>query len=534
MTGGRGRGRTGRAGEPAGRPARARPGGRVPAALSLRAGAALAALAALGGCRGEPEPTAVSEPPPTLEDAREAVTAPRAGRIGLRARVAYDDLEAIAREALPERRPERGSKRLCKRVLGMSVCGTARWDVVLARTGAPVLAADGDERVAVTLPLRVDGTVGVDGRVARALGLRTLELHGAVRVTARLALDLDDRWCPRVSLALDHLWTERPALDWAAGIDIDLTERLDAVIDDELERLPARLDEAIDCERFRARLGDYWRAHHLPLSIPGGADAWLDVVPTGFAFSGVRAERDALGVGFVLEATSVVQAAPGPDERPPLPPLARVAYAPGRTSVDLLIRADYARLDALAIPALVGRTFASDTLAGRTSVDVTSVVFSGNPDGVTVALGFVAELPATRRPTTGVLYLTARPVVDAALERVTLADVRLSRVVDDRLWRLVGQVFEEQIVRVIERRAVLELGERTAALERAIVEQLADPARTGGLVVRASDVEVGLVSLAAERAGLAAVARLEATLDVDVPLAVLERPLAPRGEDERP
>ena len=185
----------------------------------------------------------------------------------------------------------------------------------------------------------------------------------------------------------------------------------------------------------------------------------------------------------------------------------------------------WAQLDALASPALLGRTFRSDGVAGAVAVEVTSIAFSGTRAGVGVTLGFTADLPATRRPTRGVLYLDARPVVDREAERVTLADIRLSRVLDNRLWGLIGDVFEGPVIAAIERAAVVDLGERTAALEARLVAQLTDPERTGGLAVEARDVDVRLLSLFAERDALAAVARLDATLDVDVPFEVLAAPL---------
>lgn len=507
---------------------------------SVTAAALLLAVAtAFAGCRGERPPSVVSEAPAALGDDVVSRTAPRAGRLGIRARVTYADVEALAATALPERRHERGERRLCKRVVGVKLCGDAHWDIVLRRTGALTIAAagaagtTGSDALALTLPLRVDGTVGLDGRVAAALGLGSLKLRGAARATARIALDLDERWCPRLDVTLEHVWTARPELGWSVGVDIDLASRLDRLIAAEFERLPERLTEAIDCERFRERLGTYWRAYRVPLSLPGDDDARLDIEPVGFGFSGIRAEPDALGVGFVLEATSVVHDEPVPlVEPPPLPPLERVPYTAGRTSFELLVRAGYERLDALAAPALLGRTFRSETAAGAVAVVVESVAFSGNTEGITVALDFTADLPATRRATRGVLYLTARPVVDPVAERISLEDVRLSRVLDNRLWNLVGSVFANRIVGIVERRAVLELGPRARELETLIAARLADPGRTGGLAIEAREVTVRLLSLESERRGLAAVARVDAELDIDVPLAVLERPFETPPEDQ--
>ena len=482
---------------------------------------------ALVGCPAERGPREVTARPEGVDPGRTATVEPRAGRLGVRARLPYEDIAALAASALPERHPVAGSREVCKRLLGVRLCGTASWNVTLRRTAAPALAADGD-RVAVTLPLRFDGDVGVGGRVARALGLHALEVRGAAIATARLGLDVDAEWCPRPELDVAWHWSERPELGWTRGIELDLRGLLDEAIAARLETLDERVETLIDCAALRARLAPLWREHHVELALPDGRETWLHVRPQAFGFAGVRAEPDALGVGFALEATTLVddETPPAAAEPLPLPPLGRVDYGDvSRTVFDLVVRADYARLEAAAIPALVGRRFAGTGRAAGTRVDITSFGLAGATEGVEVAIGFAADLPATRGATNGVLYLTARPVVDASAERISLADIRLAPVIDNRLWGLVGAVFEDQIVAEIGRRATFDLGEHALGLETMIAERLGDPARTGGLELDVGEVDVRLVELVPEHDALAAVARVAAELEVRVPHAALARPL---------
>jgi len=484
----------------------------------------------LSGCNRTPETTQVSERPQSINQSSLAVTQPRPSRFGLRARVAYADIEAIAASELPDSYSVVDSRRLCKRVIGIKACGTANWDLTVTRRGTPQISGN-NQLVSIRTPLAFDGVVGMDGKVARALGLAALEVQGSVVTHVTLGLTLQDNWCPNVNATVTYNWIEEPTVVWRNKMDFNLETIVNDALDKQLATLEPRLNRAIDCEEFRSQLAKYWRSYTFALDIPA-ADAvdnaqqvHLNIVPKGFAFSGIRTEPDKLGVSFALDATTVVASAPLIEEAIPLPALKEVGFQDSKTIFDILLRADYTQLQAAIQPRVTGKSYSSDSPAGNVTVSLTSIDFSGNPDGITVALGFTAKLPTNRRDTTGILYLNATPVVDTELEQLSLSNVRLSKVLDSTLWDLVSRVFEGQIISAIERNAVFDLADRTRQLEQRLIEQLHDPARTGGLNVVAQDLNIKLLELIPEYKALAARARVSAELDLDIPLTVIQKPL---------
>jgi len=484
----------------------------------------------LSGCKRTPETTQVSERPQSIDQSSMAVTQPRPSRFGLRARVAYADIEAIAASELPDSYTMVDSRRLCKRVIGIKACGTANWDLTVTRRGTPQISGN-NQLVSISTPLAFDGVVGMDGKVAKALGLAVLEVQGSVVTHVTLGLTLQDNWCPTLKAIINYDWIEKPTVMWRNTMDFNLENIVNDALDKQLATLEPRLNRAIDCEEFRSQLAKYWRSYTFALDIPAADDAenaqqvHLNIVPKEFAFSGIRTESNKLGVSFTLDATTVVASAPLLEEAIPLPALKKVGFQDSKTLFDILLRADYTQLQAAIQPRVTGRSFSSDSPAGHVTVTLTSIDFSGNPDGITVALGFTAKLPTNRRDTSGIVYLNATPVVDTELEQLSLSNVRLSKVLDSTLWNLISLVFEGQIISAIERNAVFDLADRTRQLEQRLIEQLHDPARTGGINVEVQNLNIKLLDIIPEYKALAARARVSAELDLDIPLTVIQKPL---------
>lgn len=491
---------------------------------------ALLLVVLLSACNRDNPTSQVTEQPEALAQSSQAITEARPGRFGLRARVAYADIQAIASSELPASHDIVDSRRLCKRILGIKACGTANWDLTVMRQGE-IQISGGNERVAIKTPLTFDGVVGMEGKVARALGLSSLDVQGAVITQVNLGLSLQDDWCPTLSAQVSYDWVEKPTVVWRNKLDFNLEKVVNDALDKQLASLEPRLNKAINCIQFREQLASYWRSYTFALDIPGAGSAdsaqqvHLNIVPTGFAFSGIRTEPEKLGVSFALDATTVVASEPLDVQSIALPPLQQVDFQSSKTDFDILLRADYRQLQQAIQPRVVGKTYTSDSPAGPVTVTLTSIDFSGNTEGVTVALGFNANLPTNRRDTTGILYLNAKPVVDTQREQLSLQNVTLSKVLDSTLWNIISSVFEGQIIAAIERNAVFNLAERARQLEQRLTEQLHDPTRTGGVHVRAEDLTIKLLEIVPEYDALAARARVSASLDLDIPLTVIKRPL---------
>jgi len=482
----------------------------LPVSLGL-----LISIAVLAGCKGKDTTSTVSEAPPQLEPGATAKTAERIGRIGMRARVGYDVLEAVAAREIPASQLVTGDKQLCKKVIGIKVCGTANWNINARREGAAQIKGYEDV-VQIALPMAFDGVVGIDGKAARALKLSSLDVDGAVFTVINMALDMTDNWCPRIRADVNYEWTKKPRIAWQAGLKFSLESVINEALDKQLANLEPKLNEAIDCEAFRNELQTYWRNYTFPLSLPNGQDMHLNIKPVGFAYSGIQADGDALGVSFAVEAASVVDQVAIEPSSQQLPALKTIEYSDNKTTFTLLMRASYAQLEEAARPSVIGKTYNSDTAAGPVAVAINGLNISGNPDGVTVSLDFAADLPGRKAKTNGTVHLTALPEVDADAMQIGLANVSMTKVLDSTLWQMIGAVFEGQIVKAIEREAVIDLSAKTAELEVKLAEQLNNPERTAGLQLHAEDLEVRLLELIPEAQAIAAVGQVSAAIDIDI------------------
>ncbi len=484
----------------------------------------------VSSCNRDTAPSQVSEKPENLADTPDTVTEPQASRFGLRARVSYDDIEAIAAEQLPVSYPVAGHRQVCKRIIGIKACGTAQWDLTVSRT-APIALSGVEQRITATAPIRFTGQVGMQGSMAEFLGLSALDVEGEVMTTIRMGLNMQNDWCPVIRADVSYHWVQKPTALWRGKLDFDLEEIVNDALDKQLETLEPRLNKAIDCAQFRQQLASYWHSYTFALDVPSPtSDAapqqvHLNIVPTGFAFSGIHTEADKFGVSFEVEGTTVVAGSALHSESLPLPALREVAFKASRTDFDLLLRADYTQLEAAIAPVLIDRNFSADSPAGTVSVQISSIKLSGSKTGVTVALGFAAQLPGSRRDTRGIIYLNASPVVDTTDELLRLENIRLSKVLDSTLWNLISTVFEGQIIAAIERGSIIDLSSHTRKLEQRLQQQLQDPARTGGVAVRAENLKIRLLGLFPEANSLAARAQVSAELDIDIPLTVLKKPL---------
>lgn len=475
---------------------------------------------ALNACTEKPpEYSQLSKAPPSATQ-KAATSTVHQSRLSTRARISYSDLVALAEQEVPAEHIDNGNQKICKKVIGLKMCGTARWTYTVAREGQIQISGQ-DDFVIIEVPMRFFGNAGIRGDVAKVLNIDAMDFHGALNAQLRLKIDVDEHWCPSLVTEMSYQWTQEPRLEWVAGIDVNLKDKADKAIRKQLAGLEQRALDAIDCNLFRESMQAQWKPYNIPLELPENNTMYLNIVPNRFSFSGVRTESDKLGLAFTLDAQTSVQSTIPATEPQALPALTRSEYVPGSTQFNVLIRAAYSQLTTLADQHLTGKAFTESSAAGDVSVTINSVILSGNPDGVTMNLEFSATLPGKKLPVPGTVYLTATPALNAFTQTVRLTDISLTNVLDSTLWNTLAAVFNKKIIAELEDKAIVDLEPELTRLSTTLETQLADPARTAGLYLGTPDVNVVLESLVPEQNNLAALVRVETQLDIEVPVKEL-------------
>lgn len=466
-----------------------------------------------------PEHSQVSQQPESATQVAN-VSVEHQSRFSTRARINYADLAALADEEVPAEHVGSGKQKVCKKVIGLKLCGNARWQYTVKREG-PINISGQDDYVTLGVPMRFFGDAGIGGDVARALNMNAMDFSGAMDLQLRLKLDLADDWCPVINTDMTYVWTTTPRLEWAAGIDINLKDQLDKAITKQLAGLQDMATNAIDCDEFRKTIQSQWKQYSIPIDLPNSDKLHLNISPNGFSFSGIKTEQEKLGLAFTLDAQTSVQATALETKALELPTLNQTEYQVSDTRFNVLLRAGYDQIQAIAAEQIVGKTFSEVSPAGSVSVTIDTVAISGNPVGITLNLGFHAMLPGKKLATPGNIYLTATPIVDAFTQTIKLTNISLSNVIDSTLWNTLATVFNKKIISELENKAIFEIGPKLNEIATLLETQLADPARTGGLKISPSEVNVFLESLIPEQDNLAALVRVETQLDIDVPIKTL-------------
>lgn len=497
---------------------------------TLKLLASAATVVALSACNGDSAPTQVSERPEPLGQTESNRNTARTGRLGLRSRIAYSDIQSLIEISLPDTYPVQDSQRVCKKIFGLKACGTARWDLNVERRGE-IDVTGKDQHIQVKAPIAFSGVVGIDGGVAKALGLSDIDVSGAVLANIKLGLDIESNWCPVISVSVDYNWTETPTAVWRGSVDLSMESVVNDALDKQLSTLQPRINELIDCEAFREQLQAQWRSYSFAFDLPvdelqnDTSKMHLNFTPSAFSFSGLHTEDTRIGLGFAIDGITLFEPQALAPKTIPLPALEKIAYQNSRSEFDILFRATYDQLEQIILPSVQGKTYTADSPAGAASVTVSSIALSGSTQGVTVSVDFIANLPGSRKHTSGTLFLSARPVVNTALEQISISDLQITKVIDSKLWDLIGRIFETQIISAIEKNALINYSEKRQELEEKLTLQLQDENRTAGLMVNPTNLSISVLDIFPEKDALAAMARVSAELDIDVPLNLIKTPI---------
>jgi len=439
---------------------------------------------------------------PERRAGRLVLPAGRESRLELPLLLPYAVIEAVANRELPEQFPFAGSgQETCRNVLGQRLCVGTRYEGVVERNGPFAVTAAGDA-IAARLPLTVTGRGALTGPLARLPGLGARAFRAGLVADARLSLDVTPEWCARVSAAVDVGWTDRPSVEIAEGVWVDVTPVVEPRVRRELERLPERLERAIPCERVRAVVDRLWRPTTIPLRLPGADALMLNLVPRAVGLSAVEARQEGVAVTIALTALTEVGTAAA-ETAPPLPPAQRIARAPGMLDVSVPVRVGYETLSAALNAQLTGRDLPFRTPAGEGRVRLRDVTVYPAAEAIAVGLSFRARLPGRFLDAAGRAYLVARPVVEDGGRRLRLTDLRLARTIDNPALAFLSAAFESDILAAITRLATIDLDAEAARAGETLGRALADPERTRGIRLSLTDLRLAIEAVAPEADALA-------------------------------
>jgi hypothetical protein len=417
------------------------------------------------------------------------------------------DVAQVLDRAIPHRLANFSDRRIgCvhRHVLGLVVnadCTISGW---VERTSGLSLAADGGKIVG-SLPLR--GSVVGQGASGITRAIRG-HAEGRMVVYGEARPQLRSDWSLALNFSDDFRWTERPILH-VLGLEIDMTQRVEPRIREELARVNAVAQEKARALDLRGKAAIAWRHAFDPIKLVDEPPLWLQMKPETIDFAGVHGSNGKAMEG-TLEITGTAATIIGhepPAATPiPLPPLGHAVSEPGHFEVIIPVQIDYE---------MIRRTLQDvlTRLSEKSQVLVRAVQIY--PSGGRLIIGLHLEsAPQAVHPSEGWLYLSAMPRVDGNNAIIELVDPAISVEASETPARALSQLLgSDKIIDAIRERLRVSYRASYDKLLATANSRLTRPLVNGfRMEGKLTDASVDKLSLLAE--GLSLQLRAQGTLKI--------------------
>ncbi len=536
----------------------------------FRVSLVFALLALLTGCGDEklfeapPRGATTDVVPPPVSDST----------VTLLARIPYDALQQavaakipasmpfdgnghIACVGVPRFDPGVGSHRECHNVLGLGEicvdvpnipvpsikwdnqqCADYSWHADVSKQGGFSVARAADA-VHLQQGLRVQGQAGVSGDLARLLSLNAKSFAADAVPAIDLKFDMSEQWCPLVSVTPTGRWVSDAKVELvgsncigfdfgplghpqvcAGPVNLGLADVLNGELDKHRGEIQTAVSSALPCDVIRTKIAEQW--HPISIKADRNEQLFLNVVPTGAAFSGLVAEDQA--VKLVVQVTAKTSVGPaGIATQPvPLPPLGHAAANHSGVVLNVQVAAPYSLLKSELATYLKGKDFKQQTPAGDVKVHIDDVDIYPSQTSIAIGLKIRADLPGHWFDTSGWVYLSGRTVAVPANKSVEIQDIHFATVIDNDFWKIVEALFSQQILGVLRDHSKVDLGKPMDDAAVKIKDGIAQ-ANVPGLKITADTPAMELTDISIGKDNLVASARLSMNFDMELSAALLDK-----------
>lgn len=296
-------------------------------------------------------------------------------------------------------------------------------------TRGPMTLSGAGRSIFVALPLHaVVSAEDIGGILKRETATADARVRAVVR------LDVAPDWSPRGTISIAYDWIDAPHVDFL-GRRIEFTGKADARLKGVIAQLERTLPRELAKLRFRDQIAHSWASAFTSVELnEANPPVWMRITPQALAYGGYAVSGRMLTLKLGMKAGTETFIGPQPaDPRPtPLPDVTKTAQAPGGILFAIPVIADYRELEPVLARALAKRARRPFEVPGIGAVDARfdDVTIYGTDGGkIAVGLKFGAAAPGGR-PSSGTVWLTAKPVNAVNSRRVAFTDLSVAGVTD--------------------------------------------------------------------------------------------------------
>lgn len=454
---------------------------------------------------------AISEPPP--KGGLNEQLQPRASTIQPALSLPISELQGAANAAAAKVLPfsDRGRERIGEIRIedffgNCIICESldANWHYTAGfPPGKAIVLSGGQDRLAVTVPAKMDGGVGFGGDLADLFDLEDKSINAEVEATIASGLRADINFCPRfIGPSLNYHWIT-PAQIEVVGKNcifgacvgpwrINFASLIDPHIRSAIPRVLAELEKGVPCEPVRGALAQIWRNYSFPIVVPYIERMYLNIEPKSMYFPGLGVTSSDILVAGRLDAIVAVQPTPGPAGPIPLPQNVPAPITPGRFSIAVPISAKYYTFEALAKQELFRNEFQSDSPLGEVQVRPKNVTIYPSQDRIAIGIAFVLDFDFWLFNTSGTVWLAAKPTAIDGGKKIRISDVTVTRKFSSPIWEVASVLLEGRVRDAIANGFELDLTQPIQTAEKQLTDIISQAGQGNGFVLTAEDVRIGI------------------------------------------
>lgn len=412
------------------------------------------------------------------------VPRPEPSRLALHLVVPLSLLDEVANAEVPPTFRGTGTKNFHKRIRN----GTYSWEVARRE----IRFQNRGDQLAFAVPF--EGQAHLKGELDAAI--LTLPFTGQAAVagvaSGTLKPEIGPNWQVIPNLVPDvKLDKASLQLGQLGSVEIGdfLGGNLGQYLQKEARKFAPALRKSLPLRREAQKL---WNEAHLVEQVSDEPALWLKVSPSRFLLGPIDyATPGELSVAVAVDAeTSLLNRAPAPPQRTPLPDLTPLEGAP-RTDLRLPLILGMAELNAV----LAKEEFDLDTGVG-TTIKVHGLAAEVGQGGyLNLKLDLVADRSTLGRGVTGSIWVRGRPVIDYERQTLGFTQIELTVETEDRLSHAAKWLLGDLLVSALEAKLRVDLSDYQAELDEEVQKALAGGRLPEGVEISLRELEIRLLDV---------------------------------------
>jgi hypothetical protein len=369
-------------------------------------------------------------------------------------------------------------------------------------TRGRIAVAGSGQRIRLSIPITaVVRAEDIAGLLKRETATARAMVHADIR------LDIARDWTPRGTLDLSYAWTSEPHIEFL-GQKIRFTQAAERELAPVVAKLERELPGQLGRLELRRQIEKAWASAFTSVVLnERNPEVWMRITPRALQYGGYEIAQGRLRLKLGMRALTETYVGHRPRPRKPtrLPPMQPLEAQTGALSFFLPVFGDYRALEPVLLEALRKRSRRPFVVPGLNPVDATfkaATIYGTTGGRIAVGLTFSAHERGSKTPTSGTVWMTAKPVNAEDSRRVGFDQFEVTGTTDMTGGDLILELINAPGVAPMVAELLAQNFERDYAELLGKIDRAIEAKRTGDLIIRAELKRAKTGQLQAAGAGL--------------------------------